>query len=125
MSKERSIVTSKVGTKIRKRLEKMAFSYAVLFEYPLIPTVSHKGIHLAQSGTVYIMGGTFTDAQSGGSNMALGTDYGVRNVLFFNATNLTDTDETVQIDKSSDPTIAIATVTNDDDGEWFAVVVKT
>lgn len=93
----------------------MTWSYTVDFEWPVM-AFGQTG------GPIWVIGGTFTDAQSTGSSMALATDHGVKSVLYFGAENLTDTDETVQIDLTSDPTVTITTVSNDDDGKWFAIV---
>jgi len=91
----------------------MTFSYTVEGENPW-PGYS------GASGAVVELAGTFTDCQSGGSTMALGIDHGVKSIIHFHATNLTDADEEVQVAVSG-ATVTITTVTNDDDGTWHAI----
>jgi len=94
----------------------MAFSYAVKWKLMMPPDPKAGGI-------VYWMGGSFTDAQNGGSTMNLGVDHGVTEILHIDGTNLTDTDENVRFSISS----AVVTVdvgTNDDDGTWEAYVLE-
>jgi len=94
----------------------MAFSYAVKWKLMMPPDPKAGGI-------VYWMGGSFTDCQAAGSTMALGTDHGVTEILHFDGTNLTDTDEPVYV-AISGATVTLSVGTNDDDGTWEAYVLE-
>lgn len=88
------------------------FSYTVDVKVPLPidPT----------TGRIFLMCGSFTNAQTANSTIAFATDEGMTEVLYFKGVNLTDTDETCYI-TISDATVTIAVGTNDDDGKWFGI----
>ena len=94
----------------------MAFSYTVLGIQQLPPSIYARGKQ-------FRMWGSFTDAQSGGSAMDFATDYGMTECEHFRGTNLTDTDEVVQV-AISGAEVTITTVSNDDDGTWDGVFIQ-